>query len=191
LQKTVIARAAHFSVVIATRLKRVGFFLKISKEIGKASNLVLGEGKKNRVFSVSPQSRTPLLASFQTFCLTARAYLNTQKYGLLCSLRCNVKLLSYTFCGEDVVYAQKHFVACVSVRFSSLPLFHLTVRSEFLVSLRRYIMLFFQRHSSPSFFKLSLGLALSCRSSVLVELHQPVTYFIIFSFFLFLHIPNL
>ena len=26
-------------------------------------------------------------ASFQTFCLTARAYLNTQKYGLFCSLR--------------------------------------------------------------------------------------------------------
>ena len=25
-------------------------------------------------------------ASFQTFCLTARAYLNTQKYGLFCSL---------------------------------------------------------------------------------------------------------
>ena len=35
------------------------FFLKISKEIDKA---------------------------FQTFCLTARAYLNTQKYGLFCSL---------------------------------------------------------------------------------------------------------
>lgn len=39
--------------------KTVGFFLKISKEIG---------------------------ASFQTFYLTARAYLNTQKYGLFCSL---------------------------------------------------------------------------------------------------------
>ena len=26
-------------------------------------------------------------ASFQTFCLTASAYLNTQKYGLFCSLR--------------------------------------------------------------------------------------------------------
>ena len=25
-------------------------------------------------------------ASFETFCLTARAYLNTQKYGLCCSL---------------------------------------------------------------------------------------------------------
>ena len=38
------------------------------------------------IFSVSPQSRSPFSASFQTFCLTARAYLNTQKYGLFCSL---------------------------------------------------------------------------------------------------------
>ena len=37
--------------------------------------------------SVSPQSRCLFSASFQTFCLTARAYLNTQKYGLFCSLR--------------------------------------------------------------------------------------------------------
>ena len=38
------------------------------------------------IFSVSPQSRSLFSASFQTFCLTARAYLNTQKYGLFCSL---------------------------------------------------------------------------------------------------------
>ena len=37
-------------------------------------------------FSVSPQSHSPFSASFQTFCLTAHAYLNTQKYGLFCSL---------------------------------------------------------------------------------------------------------
>ena len=36
---------------------------------------------------VSPQSRSLFSASFQTFCLTARAYLNTQKYWLFCSLR--------------------------------------------------------------------------------------------------------
>ena len=36
--------------------------------------------------SVSPQSRSLFSALFQTFCLTARAYLNTQKYGLFCSL---------------------------------------------------------------------------------------------------------
>ena len=39
--------------------------------------------KKN----VPPQFRSLFSASFQTFCLTARAYLNTQKYGLFCSLK--------------------------------------------------------------------------------------------------------
>ena len=39
-----------------------------------------------RIFSVSPQSRSLFSASFHTFCLTARAYFNTQKYGLFCSL---------------------------------------------------------------------------------------------------------
>ena len=39
--------------------------------------------KKNRV---SPQSRSLFSASFKTFCLTAREYLNTQKYGLFCRL---------------------------------------------------------------------------------------------------------
>ena len=33
-----------------------------------------------------PQSRSLFSASFQTFCLTAGAYLNRQKYGLFCSL---------------------------------------------------------------------------------------------------------
>ena len=33
-----------------------------------------------------PRSRSLFSASFQTFCLTARAYMNTQKYGLFCSL---------------------------------------------------------------------------------------------------------
>ena len=42
--------------------------------------------EKKRIFSVSPQSRSLFSASFQTFCLTARVYLNTQKYGLFCSL---------------------------------------------------------------------------------------------------------
>ena len=37
-------------------------------------------------FRVSPQSRSPFSASLQTFFLTARAYLNTQKYGLFCRL---------------------------------------------------------------------------------------------------------
>ena len=42
-----------------------------------------------RIFSVSPHSRSLFSALFKTFCLTARAYLNTQKYGLFCSLRCH------------------------------------------------------------------------------------------------------
>ena len=33
-----------------------------------------------------PRSRSLFSASFQTFCLTTRAYLNTQKYGLFRSL---------------------------------------------------------------------------------------------------------
>ena len=56
------------------RLQNSRFFLKISKEIGKAWR------------SVSPQSRSLFSASFQTLCLSARAYLNTQKFGLFCSL---------------------------------------------------------------------------------------------------------
>jgi len=63
--------------------KTVGFFLKIRKEIGKARRKSLPRAKRA---SVSPQSRSLFSASFQTFYLTARAYLNTQKYGLFCSL---------------------------------------------------------------------------------------------------------
>ena len=39
-----------------------------------------------RTFSISPQSRSLFSASFQTFCLTAPAYLNTQKNQLFFSL---------------------------------------------------------------------------------------------------------
>ena len=65
--------------------KTVGFFLKISKEIGKRGVRVLrarreralhARREKNRIFSVSPQCRSLFWDSFQTFCLTARAYLN-------------------------------------------------------------------------------------------------------------------
>ena len=42
-----------------------------------------------------PQSRSLFSASFQTFCLTARAYLNTQKYGLFCSLSPGKHLVEY------------------------------------------------------------------------------------------------
>ena len=55
------------------------FFLKISKEIGKAwCKRVL---RARRACEASF-----FFLFFQTFCLTARAYLNTQKYGLFCRL---------------------------------------------------------------------------------------------------------
>ena len=80
--------------------KTVGFFLKISKEIckgccnsltrAKRSNLtrpygVWGEGN---IFSVSPQVS---LSGFPNllFDCSGVAYLNTQKYGLFCSLPMN------------------------------------------------------------------------------------------------------
>ena len=53
------------------------FFLKIGKEIGKAWRKCLTRARRAILKSVS----------FQTFCLTARAYLNKQKYGLFCSLK--------------------------------------------------------------------------------------------------------
>ena len=58
--------------------KTVSFFLKISKEIGKAwrKSLYAREAREPGRVSVSPQ----------TFCFTVRAYLNMQKYGLYCSL---------------------------------------------------------------------------------------------------------
>ena len=49
--------------------KQSVFFSKSVKKLAKRGVRVL------RAFS----------ASFQTFCLTARAYLNAQKYGLFCS----------------------------------------------------------------------------------------------------------
>ena len=39
-------------------------------------------------FNVTPQSRSPFSTSLQTFCLTARTYLNMQKFGLFFSLLC-------------------------------------------------------------------------------------------------------
>ena len=67
--------------------KTVGCFPKISKEIGKAWRKSLTRAKHaslTRPTGLSPVSL--FSASFQTFCLTARAYLNKQKYRLFCSL---------------------------------------------------------------------------------------------------------
>ena len=66
--------------------KTVIFFLQISKEMGKAwrKSLMRAKGEPHtpvgRTFSISPLSRSLFSASFQTFCLTAPAYLNMQKY---------------------------------------------------------------------------------------------------------------
>ena len=73
--------------------KTVGFFLKISQEIGKAWRKSLTREAREPhtpvgIFSVSPQSRSLFSASFQTFCLTARAYLHTQKIRTVLQSRC-------------------------------------------------------------------------------------------------------
>ena len=59
------------------------FFSKSVKKSVKRGVRVL-RARSARAFS--PQSRSLFSASFQTFCLTARAYFNTQKNGLFCSL---------------------------------------------------------------------------------------------------------
>ena len=52
--------------------------------------------------TVSSQSRYPFSASLQTFCLTACAYLDTQKYGLFCSLWSygNLEMLAFAERGD-------------------------------------------------------------------------------------------
>ena len=61
--------------------KTVGFFF--SKSVKKS---VKRGREPHTPGSVSFQSHSPFSASFQTFCLTARAYLTAQKYGLFWSL---------------------------------------------------------------------------------------------------------
>ena len=56
------------------------FFLKISKEIGKTWCKRVLRARR------ACEASFLLLLFFQTFCLTARLYLNTQKYGLFCRL---------------------------------------------------------------------------------------------------------
>ena len=72
--------------------KTVGFFLKISKEICKGCCKSLTRAKRSNlegnIFSVSPQVS---LSGFPNllFDCSRVAYLNTQKYGLFCSLPMN------------------------------------------------------------------------------------------------------
>ena len=77
--------------IVGLHYKTVGFFL--SKEIGKAWRIGLTREAREphtparRTCEAREKKSSSLFsASFQTFCLTARAYLNTQKYGLFCSL---------------------------------------------------------------------------------------------------------
>ena len=75
--------------IVGLDFKTVGFFLKISKEIGKAwrKGLMLAKGasltpcEARKKVSLSVFSLVPNILC----CLTACAYLNTQKYGLFCS----------------------------------------------------------------------------------------------------------
>ena len=75
--------------------KTIVFFLKISKEIGKAwrkslarAKLVWGERKKNRlsVFLASLPVSLSILSLVPDLLFDCSRYLSTQKYGLCCSL---------------------------------------------------------------------------------------------------------
>ena len=80
--------------------RRVGFFF--SKSAKKSVK---------RGVRVSPQSRSPFSASFHTFCLTARVYLNSQKYGLFFSLLIAKDTLRIVLC-VTTFYLQHCAVAC-------------------------------------------------------------------------------
>ena len=89
---TVNGYASKFSYETAPldRLLTVVFFSKSVKKWVKPGVRILrtrsARASHARIFSASSQSRSLVSTSFQTFCLTIRAYLNTQKYGLFCSL---------------------------------------------------------------------------------------------------------
>ena len=57
------------------------FFSKSVKKSVKRGELHVPVGRVRR-----EEKKCLFSASFQTFCLTARTYLNTQKYRLFCSL---------------------------------------------------------------------------------------------------------
>ena len=83
-----------FSKSVKKSVKRGGRALREqSARVSREREKILA----SRIFSVSPvQSRSLFSASFQTFCLTARAYLNTQKYGLFRSLGLQlVRIISF------------------------------------------------------------------------------------------------
>ena len=102
--------------------KTVVFFLKISKEIGKACRKSLTPAKRASL----PRSRSLFSASFQTFCLTTRAYLNTQKYRLFCSphdcelMRVNLLAKTKAYIGKLRLSRWKTIEIMKIIRFQSL-----------------------------------------------------------------------
>ena len=80
---------AHLSVFSGEKNK-----LHLPLKRSTPARRVCGGREKKIIFSVSPQSHSLFSASFQTFCLTAHAYLSRQKYGLFCS---RVKSLPFIY----------------------------------------------------------------------------------------------
>ena len=110
--------------------KTVGFFLKISKEIGKAWRKSLTrakraslnacracEAREKNLFLASLPSLAVCFSFVQTFCLTARAYLNTQKYGLLCSLYPLSTPATQANCYQSIVCGPSHVHYMMNVAF--------------------------------------------------------------------------
>ena len=96
--------------------------MKIGKEIGKACRKSLTRAKRASL----PRSRSLFSASFQTFCLTTRAYLNTQKYRLFCSLhdyelmRVNLLAKTKAYIGKLRLSRWKTIEIMKIIRFQSL-----------------------------------------------------------------------
>ena len=79
-------------MIINLDCKKSVFFLKISKKCKVWRKSLVRAKRVRREKNVSPQSRSLYSASFQTFCLTARAYLNTQKTRTVLQSRINSPL---------------------------------------------------------------------------------------------------
>ena len=97
------------------------FFSKSVKKSVKCGVRVL------RLRSISLQSRSLFSASFQTFCLTAHAYSNTQKYGLFCSLRWTLLGHQYLCHPYKVIFFPRDFNlqnTFFSSSFSSISRLH-------------------------------------------------------------------
>ena len=83
-----LARVKLVTYNLQVDCKTVGFILKISKEIGNAWRKSLTRAMRASLTrrAGDGESRSLFSPSFQSYCWTARAYLNTRKYGLFWSL---------------------------------------------------------------------------------------------------------